>query len=635
MDYSMLVHERFWCWARLVTAAVLLVAAMLAPPSVRPAYAQTITVTTTTEAPGASGDCTLGEAIQAANSGLAVDACPAGSGFDAIVLAPGATYTLTTATANHHSAFIVQRTLTIAGNGAKLAHDPLGGALRFFTMTASSSLTLINLTLSGGRAKGQDGQDGPSTGVSGTNGEDTFGGAIVSLGADVVLDGVTFLDNRAQGGQGGSGFMSSSTSYGATGGNASGGAIYSLGTLIVRGAGATFSHNQAVGGKGGKGGILTTTAGQGGSAYGGAVWSSHLDASGAAVSADDNQAQGGNGGNGASNGSGGNAYGGGLLVDHEALLADATLTHNRAQGGDAGVTISPHANMSGGSAHGGAASFNTVALSHGSLFSNTAQGGAGPTGGSATGGGLAIGNPTLLGGLQNAQILSNTVAGGPGSDTSWKAGDASGGGVYVGAGTLRVTESALVGNLALAGSDPGSSSVAVGVGGGLYSGMATVVMTNTTIALNRADKGGGLDIYNADMTLTHVTIVSNTANSSGGGLEVSGLVTVVFLRNSLVAYNASGNCNATSIAVAGGNLQYPGNTCGVATLSDPLLSPVADNGGQTLTAALRPGSPAVDAGSALYCPPTDQRGRPRPAGAGCDLGAYERWLDLFLPLLRR
>jgi len=36
-----------------------------------------------------------------------------------------------------------------------------------------------------------------------------------------------------------------------------------------------------------------------------------------------------------------------------------------------------------------------------------------------------------------------------------------------------------------------------------------------------------------------------------------------------------------------------------------------------------------------YCPPTDQRGEPRPIGAACDLGAFERWAELFLPLVRR
>jgi hypothetical protein len=69
--------------------------------------------------------------------------------------------------------------------------------------------------------------------------------------------------------------------------------------------------------------------------------------------------------------------------------------------------------------------------------------------------------------------------------------------------------------------------------------------------------------------------------------------------------------------------------------NDPLLRPVIDNGGQTLTAALGRGRPAIDIGDPAFCPPTDQRGFKRPVGAGCDLGAYERWLDLYLPLLRR
>ena len=34
-------------------------------------------------------------------------------------------------------------------------------------------------------------------------------------------------------------------------------------------------------------------------------------------------------------------------------------------------------------------------------------------------------------------------------------------------------------------------------------------------------------------------------------------------------------------------------------------------------------------------PATDQRGFHRLVGSGCDLGAYERWLDWFVPLVRR
>ena len=59
------------------------------------------------------------------------------------------------------------------------------------------------------------------------------------------------------------------------------------------------------------------------------------------------------------------------------------------------------------------------------------------------------------------------------------------------------------------------------------------------------------------------------------------------------------------------------------TRSDPLLAPLADNGGPVATAALKPGSPAIDAGAADVCPTTDARGVLRPAGGGCDIGAFE------------
>lgn len=36
-------------------------------------------------------------------------------------------------------------------------------------------------------------------------------------------------------------------------------------------------------------------------------------------------------------------------------------------------------------------------------------------------------------------------------------------------------------------------------------------------------------------------------------------------------------------------------------------------------------SPALDLVVLAYCPPADQRGVPRPLGAACDLGAFERW----------
>jgi len=54
----------------------------------------TITVNSTDDSLAVDGNCTLREAIIAANTDAAVDACPAGSGADVVVV-PAGTYTLT------------------------------------------------------------------------------------------------------------------------------------------------------------------------------------------------------------------------------------------------------------------------------------------------------------------------------------------------------------------------------------------------------------------------------------------------------------------------------------------------------------------------------------------------------------
>ena len=56
-----------------------------------------------------------------------------------------------------------------------------------------------------------------------------------------------------------------------------------------------------------------------------------------------------------------------------------------------------------------------------------------------------------------------------------------------------------------------------------------------------------------------------------------------------------------------------------------ILAPLADNGGPTLTHALVPDSPAIDASPVdAECAATDQRGNARPQGAMCDIGAFEK-----------
>ena len=70
-------------------------------------------------------------------------------------------------------------------------------------------------------------------------------------------------------------------------------------------------------------------------------------------------------------------------------------------------------------------------------------------------------------------------------------------------------------------------------------------------------------------------------------------------------------------------------SCDADLSGDPMLDSLADNGGDTLTHALLPGSPAIDAIPAISCTlSTDQRWMPRPVAADeetplCDIGAFE------------
>src|SRR5262249_43047709 len=97
------------------------------------------------------------------------------------------------------------------------------------------------------------------------------------------------------------------------------------------------------------------------------------------------------------------------------------------------------------------------------------------------------------------------------------------------------------------------------------------------------------------------------------------------LKNTILAYNNGPNCvgvidgghNLSSDA--SGNFSHPFSLENI----DPLLGPLADNGGPTLTLALLPGTPPSNGGNKSVCATTDQRGLARPAGADCDVGAVE------------
>ena len=164
-------------------------------------------------------------------------------------------------------------------------------------------------------------------------------------------------------------------------------------------------------------------------------------------------------------------------------------------------------------------------------------------------------------------------------------------------------------------------------------GLATLTLINSTVsgnaAGNAAGNGGG-GIYNEDGTaeLANSTVSSNTTTSNGGGISNAG--GTVTIDNTIVANSLAGDDCAGVITVEGNNFVESPGACvivGSGTANggfDPLLGPLANNGGPTQTHALLAGSPAIDAGSA-DCPPpaTDQRGVARPQGPACDIGSVE------------
>ncbi len=187
-----------------------------------------------------------------------------------------------------------------------------------------------------------------------------------------------------------------------------------------------------------------------------------------------------------------------------------------------------------------------------------------------------------------------------------------------------------------------SDNMAVRDGGGINAS-TNLNLTNVTVSGNSADRdGGGLGVQNHTTTIINSTITNNTADSDsigddgdGGGVWVdSDPGKLLVLKNSII----SGNFDLTSdpdcfgpVNVEARNLiGSPSSNCNLIGDSsehwlgfDPLLGPLADNGGSTKTHVLLEGSVAIDWG--LDCPPpeTDQRGVARPIGDDCDLGAYE------------
>jgi len=230
------------------------------------------------------------------------------------------------------------------------------------------------------------------------------------------------------------------------------------------------------------------------------------------------------------------------------------------------------------------------------------------------------------------------------------------GGGFDNGGSLTITRSTVSGNTA-----------GDGVGGGILNSTAgQLAIHSSLVSGNSARRGGG--IYNsAAMTMVNSTVSNNSANDEGGGIlsEQFGppdfLIASLTMIGNTVADNdaptgaavclthpdatvlrnlVEGDCanDGSALGSSGYNIESPGDTCGFGQATDQVgvsaddlkLGPLQNNGGPTETHALLPGSIAIDQTPAEDCVDadgqpltTDQRGEPRPAGDGCDVGAFE------------
>ena len=191
-------------------------------------------------------------------------------------------------------------------------------------------------------------------------------------------------------------------------------------------------------------------------------------------------------------------------------------------------------------------------------------------------------------------------------------------------GALTITNSTIAGNTA--GLD----------GGGIFN-RNELTATNVTISGNSAVGDGSAiatagDFSEATVNLTHATLYDNI----GSGIHFNSVngSTLATFHNSIIDGSIIGvGVNGTTLA--GGYNLFTSADPGIIGTNNlfnetPLLGPLLDNGGSTLTHALQFGSPAINAGSNALAIDgagnpltTDQRGQARNQFGTVDIGAFE------------
>ena len=544
-----------------------------------------IVVNTTDDEISPNGNCTLREAIQAANTHSVVDACTAGRADNTVIDLPAGTYTLTIPGAgeddNASGDLDLKANITLHGIGAGPSRISGNRMDRVLDVHLGAKVLLLNVEIIHGKTV-----DGPPAGCDGSSPcPAENGGGILNAGT-LILTGTTIAGNAA--GSGGSCSSANTDCTGEPGGD--GGGIFNLGTLVL--------HESMV---------LDNLAGSGGAYVSGTA---------------------------ASGGFGGGIYNAGILT-----VSNSTVTGNSTGAGGPELCTAPYCPAAPGGDGGGIYNLGVAALIGSTIFSNTTAGGGAPGGRGGDGGGIANqGKMTIM-----TSTLYDNRAGDGGACGGYRCGlDAGRGGGIANSGSLAMLNCTVSGNRTGNGADvisvfgaPGNG----GNGGGIYNA-GTLTLDNCTIADNAGGRGGssltsgpagvdgvggGLAVFASPGSVVHIknTILAGNLVASGQN-DCNGNI----LSDGYNLLQTVGHCTIGGETI--------GNLLGV----DARLAPLADYGGLTLTYALHQDSLAVDAGSCtgIASQPikVDQRGVPRPQFAACDIGAYEfRILEAYLPLVAR
>ena len=183
-------------------------------------------------------------------------------------------------------------------------------------------------------------------------------------------------------------------------------------------------------------------------------------------------------------------------------------------------------------------------------------------------------------------------------------------------------------------------------GGGIIIQLSEIFLANSTVSHNSAENdAAGIFTQEATLTILYVTIANNKSNSTAGGIYVKNAQ--VEIGSSILAGNSAEvgpDCfDENDLDSLGFNLVQDDNSCssvfdneGDLQGVDPLLAPLADNGGPTLTHALdisSPGAHIIPIGT-NQCGAdinNDQRGKSRPGNFDpsdfCEMGAWEAQSD--------